>query len=234
MGNRSCNEPKDKPIVINAKYKVDEFNRTGLHYNLVAKAVDEERHKYVDPCTRSFMRYIIAMLISFDMGRMMGRVEEAYDFEGTGFGSRLTLKLHKIRPNLEQLMSLSLTEVDLQPYEKDILKAYCELSDAGEEALNQRKPRGKNAHFDVGATKVLHFLNPRLFIIVDSYAAKAFHMAHGVKPGYSHQKYLERMKLAQEDILEYGVSRFQALEPDTPIMRIYDKLTFMTGKKYAT
>lgn len=228
------NGPKAKSILINAKDKVDEFNRIGLHYNLVAKAVDEERHRYVDPFNQSFMRYIIAMLISFDMGRMMGRVEEAYDFASTGFGSRLMLKLHKIRPNLEQLMSLSIAEVNLQAYEQEILRAYCELSDAGEEALNQSNLKGGNARFHVGTTKILHFLNPSLFIIVDSYAAKAFHKAHGVSAGYSHRKYLERMKLAQWDIRGYGVSRFQELEPDTPITRIYDKLTFMTGKEYGT
>jgi hypothetical protein len=41
------------------------------------------------------------------------------------------------------------------------------------------------------------------------------------------------MKLAQRDIQIYGVPEFQDLERDTPITRIYDKLTFMTGKKYA-
>jgi hypothetical protein len=116
---------------------------------------------------------------------------------------------------------------------QDILKAYRELSDDGENALNQKNLNKKNGNFYVGATKILHFLNSKLFIIVDSYASRASRKVQGVKPGYSSRKYLEFMKLAQWDILAYGVPQFKALEPDTPITRIYDKLTFITGKKYA-
>jgi hypothetical protein len=197
MVKQLCDLPKDDSILSNATYKIAELNCIGFHYNLVAKAVDNERCIHTDPLNRSFMRYIIAMLISFDMGRMMVKVEEAYDFKDKGFGSLLMLKLHKIRPNLERLMNLSLTEIDLQAYEQDILKAYRELSDDGENALNQKNLNKKNGHFYVGATKILHFLNSKLFIIVDSYASRAFRKVQGVKPGYSSRKYLECMKLAQ-------------------------------------
>ena len=90
-----------------------------------------------------------------------------------------------------------------------------------------------NLCFHAGAAKTLHFLNPGLFIIVDSYAAKAFQMAHSVNPGYSSRKYLQRMECAQSDIRNYGEPRFQELEPGTAMTRIYDKLTFMTGKAHA-
>ena len=233
MDNRIYKGPKDKLILNNAKYKIDEFNRIGLHYNLVAQAVDQERKKHADPFNESFMRYIIAMLIYFDMGRMMGKVEEAYSFDDGGFGSRLKLKLEKIAPSLEQFMGLSITDIDLKEHERSILRVYSELSGDGEGALNQRQLKDTNGRFPVGATKILHFLNPGLFIIVDSYAAKAFYMAHGVNLGYSTRKYLARMECAQGDIRDYGESRFQELEPGTPMTRIYDKLTFMTGKKYA-
>ena len=222
---------KDSLILINAKQKIDDFNRIGLHYNLVASSVYKKRSTCADPFACSFLKYIIAGLISFDMEQKMGKVEEAYDFKGTGFGSRLKLKLGKIRPNLERLMNLSLTEIELHKYKQDILKAYCELATDGEGALDNR-----GQHFLVGATKILHFLNPKLFIIVDSHAAEAFRTVHNVKfrkitqPGYSSQRYVDYMAFAQQDILTYGLERFKALDPDTPITRIYDKLTFMTGK----
>jgi hypothetical protein len=38
------------------------------------------------------------------------------------------------------------------------------------------------------------------------------------------------LKLAAEDITKYGINNFQALEPGIPITRIYDKLTFITGR----
>ena len=236
MDDRAYKGPKDKLILSNAKHKIAEFNRIGLHYNLVAQAVDEERNKHADPFHAPFLRYIIAMLISFDMGRMMGRVEEAYSFEDGGFGSRLKLKLEKIAPRLEQVMGLSITDIDLKEHERSILRVYSELSGDGEGALNQRKLKETNGRFHVGATKILHFLNPRLFIMIDSKAAKAFRLAHNVpfrnatQPGYSAERYVNCMKHARDDIREYGASEFQALERDTPITRIYDKLTFMTGK----
>ena len=145
---------KDNLILRDAKRKIYDFNQIGLHYNLIAKEVYHERRSCADPFSQSFTRHIIAGLISFDMGRMMGKVEEAYDFEGNGFGSRVKLKLGKIRPNLERLMNLSLTEIDLHKYKQDILEAYRELATDGEGALNNR------GHFHVGTTKILHFLNP--------------------------------------------------------------------------
>ena len=37
------------------------------------------------------------------------------------------------------------------------------------------------------------------------------------------------MECARADILDYGLEDFMALEEGTPITRIYDKLTFVTG-----
>jgi len=220
---------KDKLIPSNAEQKINEFNRIGFHYDLVAKKIYRQRRSCDDPFDdQSFMRYIIAGLISFDMGRMMGKVEEAYDFEGKGFGSRLNSKLQEIKPMLTPLinLNLSLTKSGWQQHKGDIIEAYDILSANGKGALNANPKK----HFYVGATKILHFLNPELFIIVDSYAIKAFQ--NDVPAGYSATKYFKRMEHAQQDIQDFGLEKFKALdEPDTPITRIYDKLTFMTGKK---
>ena len=231
MTTQSCNILKDNLILRGAKQKIDDFNRIGLHYNLVASSVYKKRSTCADPFDRSFMQYIIAGLISFDMGRMMGK--NKYKMEGNGFGSRLNSKLLEIKPILTRLMNLSLTKIDLQQHKDAIVKAYDNLSANGNGALNENRKE----HFHVGATKILHFLNPTLFIIVDSNAAKAFRKAHNVKfrkgtqPGYSSQRYIECMECAQRDILTYKRDHpegFEALERDTPITRIYDKLTFIT------
>ena len=97
----------------------------------------------------------------------------------------------------------------------------------------------KGGGFHVGATKILHFINPEAFIIVDSNAARAFRRSHHVsfrnttQPGYSIDKYIDCMECSKSDILRYGVEEFCALEEGVPITRIYDKLTFMTGSKMA-
>ena len=223
---------KDNLILRNAKQKLARFDRLGLRYNLVAKEVYHKRRSCVDPFGRSFLQYIIAGLISFDMGRMMGKGEDKYKMEDDGFGSRLKSKLQEIKPILTPLMKLSLTKIDLQQHKDAIGEAYDKLSANGKGALNANKE-----HFHVGATKILHFLNPTLFIIVDSNAAEAFREGHNVKfrkssPGYSAERYRECMEWARRDILQYEREHpegFEALERGTPITRIYDKLTFITG-----
>ncbi len=66
---------------------------------------------------------------------------------------------------------------------------------------------------------------------------RAFKQSHNVgylnstQPGYSRDKYIECMEWVKKDILDYGVEDFAAIEKGTPITRIYDKLTFVTGSQ---
>ena len=72
-------------------------------------------------------------------------------------------------------------------------------------------------------------------MIVDSNAARAFRAAghvyflNSTPPGYTPDLYVQCLKHAITDIKEYGMRDFQTLEPGTPLTRIYDKLTFITG-----
>lgn len=217
-------------ILGDAAQKVTRFNDMGLHYNLVADQIYERRFAWdTDPIDKSFLPYIIAGLLSFNMGRMMG--DKPYEFEGNSYASRLNRKLQNVGSALKPLLNIGLTEADLQSYHGVILEAYTILSAKGNGALHVDKTKS----FHVGSTKVLHFLNPKLFIIVDSNASRAFQVAHNVpfrktaQPGYSAERYIECMEYARNDILSYGLEQFQALEPSVPIARIYDKLTFVTG-----
>ena len=166
---------------------------------------------------------------SFDMGRMMGA--RKYSFDNGCFASRLYSKLQQIRPLLEPLVSLNLLSIELQEHGDEVKQAYKALSASGPGALHEDQTKS----FHVGATKILHFLNPELFIMVDRYAARAFRTAwqlpfrHATQPGYSAEFYVECMKRAKTDISEYGIDNFRSLEPNTPVTRIYDKLTFVTG-----
>lgn len=217
-------------ISADAVEKIARYNEMGLHYNLVANQIYEKRFAgSADPFAESFLPYVIAGLISFDMGRMMG--SEPYETRGDGFASRLNCKLHDVSPLLKPLMNTALTEINLQEYRARILEAYNALCTRGKGALHMDSEKS----FHVGATKILHFLNPKLFIIVDHNAAMAFRLAHNMpfrnttQPGYSAEKYIRCMEYVQADILAHGSDKFQALEPSIPITRIYDKLTFVTG-----
>lgn len=98
---------------------------------------------------------------------------------------------------------------------------------SGEGCLNQ-----KGNDFHVGATKILHFINPDLFLIIDRNAARAFKDSHNItyrnstQPGYSAEKYVECLEYAKQDIITYGVNEFLSIETGTPMCRIYDKLSF--------
>lgn len=215
-------------ILADASQKIKRFNAIGLHYNLVADQIYEKRRS-TDPFDESFLPYIIAGLISFDLGRMMG--DKPYEIKGDHFASRLNRKLQNISPLLKPLMNTTLTEINLQQQRASIIESYNALA-RGNGALHMDSRKS----FPVGATKILHFLNPQLFIIVDSNAARAFKMAHGLpfknttQPGYSAELCIKCMEHAREDILKYGLKNFRKLDkPDVPIMRIYDKLTFVTG-----
>lgn len=217
-------------ITANAKEKIARFNAEGLHYNIIANEI-YNKHNYIDPFDKSFLEYVIAGLTVFDLGPRMG--SNKYDFE-RGFASRLDSKLREIKQLLEPLMKLSLPQIPLQEYYDAMMTAYNTLAARGPNALHEDQTRA----FHVGATKILHFLNPHLFIIVDRHASRAFRIFRNIpfrnttQPGYSAKRYFECMQKAQEDISAYGLEQFKALEPDIPITRIYDKLTFVTGKYY--
>ena len=222
-------------ITTNAHEKIRHFNKIGLHYNLVADAVYGARDSIGDPFSMEYMPYITAGLVSFDMSRMMGADSKSrYDREAGGFAALLEKKIEAIRPYISHLVNTRIDKADLQSEKENIKKAYVVLSSAGKDGLNQR---GNSNHFHVGATKILHFINPYVFIIIDSNASRAFKKAHNVgflgttQPGYSSDKYIECMECAKIDILEYGIDDFMAIEEGTPIARIYDKLTFITGSE---
>lgn len=220
-------------ITENAQRKINKFNSEGLHYNLVADAAYEKRKLISNPFGIEYQSYIIAALISFDMGRMMGQGgSKKYDIKADGFAKLLRNKLKTIEKYLIKLADYSLTDLDIEKEKLNIKKAYHELSNDGPEGLNQ-----KGYKFHVGATKILHFINPNLFIIVDSNAARSFKKHHKVKfknstqPGYSGDLYVECLSLAKKDITNFGKKKFKELEKGTPLARIYDKLTFITGSE---
>ncbi|MHA1146127.1 MAG: hypothetical protein ACTSRW_15425 [Candidatus Helarchaeota archaeon] len=148
----------------------------------------------------------------------------------SGFASKLNLKMKAIQPDIEPLSRMTITNVKIEDIFQPTKRSYATLSGKGIDGLHSG---GKDFH--VGATKILHFINPELFPIVDSNAAKTLWVLfelpykNSTHPGYSGLSYTESMATIQNVILNYGADRFRDLEPDTPIMRIFDKLTFAYG-----
>jgi len=217
-----------------ASEKLKKFNKYGLHYNLVAEAAYERLKHLESPFNNEYRPYITAALISFDMGRMMGRgLEQKYDSGTEGFASKLSDKLSAIRSDIEPLSSCSISDIEIEDASKSIKKSYRLLSINGKSGLHSRCN-----FFHVGATKILHFINPTLFPIIDSNAAKTLKAFYGMpyrnttQPGYSADLYIRSMITIKSAVSEFGADRFQALEPETPLLRIFDKLTFAWGNSW--
>jgi len=216
-------------LLKNATDKIEQYNSMCLHYNIIADAIYRKRTEIASPFSAEFRRYIIAGLIAFDMGRMMGEANNRYNDDIDNFGGKLSKKLNKISELLGPIISETIDKVDIT--NKNIINivraSYNELSGKGTDGLNQN-----GEYFHVGATKILHFLNPYLFAIIDSNVAAILRTEYGVgyragtQPLYSASKYIESLVIFKKILSDYGIERVNMLEPGTPTMRILDKIIF--------
>jgi hypothetical protein len=214
-----------------ADVKIARYNQLCLHYNLVADAVYGEWHRSRKPFAPGYRPYLVAALLSFDMGRMMGSgLVVKYDVAAGGFAARLDGKLARVSVYLDPLIDQGLFQVDIAAHSRGIVRAYNVLAADGERGLHEQ---GKAFH--VGATKILHFLNPELFTIVDANTARTLKAELGIsyrsgtQPGYSGERYVGALSEIKKRIRGYGIERFRSLEPGTPTLRIFDKLAFVYG-----
>jgi hypothetical protein len=216
-----------------AQRHIANYNTHGLHYNLVADGVYAAHRRIGDPFSPAYLPYLIAALISFDMGRQLDMgPDKKYGSDDGSFAPRLGKRLKEIAQFLEPLAHGSLVDIVLEDHAEAISTAYTLLARGGEQSLS-----AKGNAFDVGATKILHFLNPDLFVIIDRNVAQSLARARRTdgrpvltgKRGYSGQRYVQSLEAVQEWIVNYGSERFQALEPDTPLLRIFDKIAFASG-----
>ncbi|MDY6971469.1 MAG: hypothetical protein SV775_03970 [Thermodesulfobacteriota bacterium] len=223
-----------KMLFAREKQRLNRFNKYCLHYNLVAQAAYEQLKTGVEPFSKEYRPFIIAALISFDMGRMMGAgVEQKYNPDQGGFASKLDNKMKAIQSDIEPLCTMSIANAEIEGVSKLIKKNYATLAEKGVDGLHSG---GKEFH--VGATKILHFINPYLFPIVDSNASKTLRTLFGLpyknstQPGYSAELYVKSIIVIKKALSKYDFHKFQSLEPETPMMSIFDKLTFAQMVRY--
>jgi hypothetical protein len=191
--------------------------RCAKRYNPAAEKVYQARRRLGDPLLSDFEPYIVAGLKRFDMGRTM-----AMDFP-----TRLRNAMQSVRghPLIGEFREFRLSSVDLRAYGAEIESVYACLAHAG--TLHSED----QSH--VAATKVLHWLFPDLFLMLDSRVAGVFRDVFGVRfikstqPGYSGEKYVKCLQLAQSDIRSFGAERFRALEANTPEARVFDKIAWV-------
>jgi hypothetical protein len=217
-------------ILDRADIAIAEYNRAGSRYNRVADEIYRARET-MDPFSVEYEPYIVKGLIAFDMGRTMGAGDE-YEANGAGFRARLRAKMRSVRGRLEGVPLVCLRQIELASFHNEIKEAYDCLAASGEGALHGKPAK----RFPVGATKILHWIAPALFIILDRNVASAFKKHHATgfakstQPGYTAEKYFSCLHYAQVEIEAYGYERFRRLEPATPLARLFDKAAWVVGK----
>lgn len=200
---------------------------------MVADAIYKVRNQTGSPFSEDYLRFIVAGLVAFDMDREMGKgARQRYDPSEKGFAFRLLQKLRAVQSLISDL-DTELSAAKLDEVATAICRAYDHLAKPGSEGLNSEH----SDYFHVGATKVLHWLNPSLFIMLDRNVAYAFQQHHrvgfrsGTQPGYTAEKYVNCLRFAQEEINKYGCEGLRRNYPNTPQARIFDKVAFVVGDR---
>ncbi len=207
--------------------KIEVYNRYCKHYDLISKSCYSARKNIEHALSDDFLPYVISALIVFDMQRQMGRgLRAKFDKSAGGFATRLSNTLIKNKDKLISLGDFSMSTINLDEQGKIIQHVYQDLAVSSSLAEQDKD-------FHVGATKILHFIHPELFPIVDSNSATVLRDEFGIKYarsgqlGYSKDRYILAMKSIQSFVLENAT--LHELERGTPITRIFDKLAFVQG-----
>jgi hypothetical protein len=213
-----------------------------VHYEAVYHYVIRRQEETEGIWDKDFIDDITAGLISFDMQRMIGK--QKYLVEGrNSWASKLetVLKIHE--KELENLRSLKLQNINLKQndIQEPIITIFDDLSKSGPKGLNHRNTKES---FPVGASKILHFIIPDLFIIFDSNAKQSMVRHYNFQKGkIDGDAYLMAMRYYQEELKmwsrQYSDSTYQGLTDldqswkkfaghrTTPLPRIIDKCTFV-------
>jgi hypothetical protein len=232
-------------ILDDAESKIDRFNKRGIHYEAVYHYIMRRRRETVDIYHDDFLDDIAAALVCFDMQRMMGSQKYMADV-AHAWANRLERALQPHSSSLDHCRSLRLQDADVRDrgFAESVRLLFDDLERRGPEGLNRRN---EGEDFYVGASKILHFLVPDLFIILDSNARRELSRYHSFsksrKDGLS---YLTAMACYQRELTEWSGSHddpdFQKLVAldsswrrfggvrETPLRRILDKCAFAGSK----
>ncbi len=214
-----------------------------MHYEAVYHYVIRRREETEGIWDKDLIDDITAGLISFDMQRMMGK--RKYLAEGAdSWAAKLQSKIKSHKPKLESLRSYTLQNINLEntAIAEHIISIFDDLANSGEKGLNRRSD---NESFPVGASKILHFIIPDLFIIIDSNARKELVKKHKFPSAkIDGSLYLKAMKLFQTELKHWSTlksdPKFKKLlsmdnssekfagKRTTPLPRIIDKCTFVS------
>jgi hypothetical protein len=235
-------------ILDDAEKKIQYFNRIGIHYESVYHYLIRNSSNSFQIFSPQIIDDITAGLISFDMQRMMGKPKFLCN-GNHAWAFRLFNVLRKFEKELSELKRCKLQDFDFNDIEavNKIMKIFDDLSKKGKNSLNlSSQQRG----FQTGASKILHFLIPDLFIIVDSNARSELSKYYGFSKyrRVDGKRYVDAMELYKEELIKWvhenddkNFSKLLTFDSswkkfsgtrETPLTRIIDKCSFVGDKKF--
>lgn len=228
----------------NAKNKIKYYNNLpkAKVYNEACKKVLDARKGSSSlvnddgSISEDSLKIIVYGLRKFEMNR--------FNQMGNTFRERLSKKLQKdeIKEILRNLRDLRIESEEWKERKDDIRKLYNELSTEGEDSLHADKKR-----FDVGATKIMNFLFPELFVIVDKHVAETLKrlglieiQRKGSTYNFLFESFWQAMEICYKELEHYRKNHdnLQTLldmdSKPTTFTRIFDKCAFALAKNKKT
>jgi len=158
-------------------------------------------------------------LLAFDMGVQMDET----------FIDKLRKKLNQVENKklLRTFRGFSILSPNIEDIKSETENFFFNLSDKGEDCLSS-----DNNRFGVGATKIMNFLFPDLFVIADSNVRNGLHQINYL----DFKVYWAILMLCHNQLIElrrtYGdFKRLLRLDKQpTTLVRIFDKCAFVMGR----
>lgn len=213
----------DLRILENAAEKIEDYNAQGdakKYYNpayhklLNARPLVDVDGSVVDLA----VGIIESIMRNFKMARVM-----SHQFNGL---LARKLKEDSVKVVLREVRSARIESSILNEHKASSKILYETFSEDGSDSLALEEMQ-----FHVGATKIMNFLFPDFYVMVDSRVAKALHRSGG----YYFEKYWDTMRLCRQELdswreMHCDLDSLILLDkPPTTLTRIFDKCAFVMG-----
>lgn len=213
-------------ILEHVSRRIAEYDRQSpRRYNDAADSVYSARRE--SRCgADGHLEAMVEGLEAFGMSRVMGTKGDRHSQWTKRFQQRVEIVIDV----LGRLTEASLVTVNLETHRQTISDCYESLSGASKDDSSIWRKGDRIVNSPVGATKVLHWIVPELFIMVDANVRRAFkHCYPEISGKDAAGTYLEQMQAAQREIRELG-EELPLLCDDLPVARVFDKVAFVVGK----